>query len=96
MAVVIRNGRLAEAGTQLPLTQDEIAQELGSRHRAAIGITELSDAITVVVSEETGNINVCQQTKMIRVSVSYLEEYLTRELSLNQSVDNSKQQGKVQ
>jgi diadenylate cyclase len=54
-AVVIRNERLAAASVFLPLTKNpEVSRELGTRHRAAIGITEGSDAITIVVSEESG------------------------------------------
>jgi len=54
-AVIIQNERLAAASVFLPLTKNpEISRELGTRHRAAIGITEGSDAISVVVSEETG------------------------------------------
>ena len=54
-AVVIRNGRIAAAGCVLPLTQNpDLSRELGTRHRASIGITEHSDAVVVVVSEETG------------------------------------------
>jgi diadenylate cyclase len=54
-AVVIRNERLAAASVFLPLTKNpEISRELGTRHRAAIGITEGTDAISLVVSEETG------------------------------------------
>ncbi|HYJ92929.1 MAG TPA: diadenylate cyclase CdaA [Pyrinomonadaceae bacterium] len=54
-AVVIQNERLAGASVFLPLTKNpEVSRELGTRHRAAIGITEGSDAISIVVSEETG------------------------------------------
>ncbi len=54
-AVVIQNERLAAASVFLPLTKNpEISRELGTRHRAAIGITEGSDSISIVVSEETG------------------------------------------
>lgn len=54
-AVVIQNERLAAASVFLPLTKNpEVSRELGTRHRAAIGITEGSDAISIVVSEETG------------------------------------------
>src|ERR1044071_7171879 len=56
-AVVIQHERLAAASVFLPLTKNpEISRELGTRHRAAIGITEGSDAISIVVSEETGQI----------------------------------------
>lgn len=58
-AVIIQNGKLTQAGCFLPLTQNpEIAKELGTRHRAAIGLTELVDALVIVVSEETGSISV--------------------------------------
>ena len=58
-AVIIRDGRLFAAGCFLPLsTNNEINKDLGTRHRAAIGLTEISDAVVVVVSEETGNISV--------------------------------------
>lgn len=54
-AVVIQNERLAAASVFLPLTKNpEVSRELGTRHRAAIGITEGTDAISLVVSEETG------------------------------------------
>ncbi len=54
-AVVIQNERLAAASVFLPLTKNpEVSRELGTRHRAAIGVTEGSDAISIVVSEETG------------------------------------------
>jgi len=58
-AAIIRNGRLIAAGCFLPLTlASNIPKSLGTRHRAAIGLTEESDAIVVVVSEETGEISV--------------------------------------
>ncbi len=57
-AVIIQNERIASASVFLPLTKNpSISRELGTRHRAAIGITEGSDAISVVVSEETGLIS---------------------------------------
>lgn len=71
-AVVIRNDRVAAAGCVLPLTENpNLSRELGTRHRAAIGITEHSDAVVVVVSEETGVIS-C-------VSGGNLRRYLTPE-----------------
>lgn len=58
-AAIIRNGRIAAAGCFLPLTlSPNISKSFGTRHRAAIGLTEESDAIVVVVSEETGEISV--------------------------------------
>lgn len=58
-AVLIRQERISAAGCVLPLTQNpDISSDLGTRHRAAIGISEVSDAVVVVVSEETGTISV--------------------------------------
>ncbi len=58
-AMVVRNGRLYAAGCILPLTQrEDISSQLGTRHRAAIGMTENSDAVVLVVSEETGTISI--------------------------------------
>ncbi len=66
-AVVIRNERLAAASVFLPLTKNpEVSRELGTRHRAAIGITEGSDAISLVVSEETGLITYVEGGRIIR------------------------------
>lgn len=57
-AVIIRDGRVCAAGCFLPLsTKEDINKDLGTRHRAAIGLSEISDAIVIVVSEETGNIS---------------------------------------
>ncbi len=58
-AVIIRKGKLTRAGCFLPLSQNpEISKTLGTRHRAAIGLTEMTDAVVVVVSEETGGVSV--------------------------------------
>lgn len=57
-AMIIRDGRVAAAGCILPLTNASVNKQLGTRHRAAMGITEVSDAVVVVVSEETGIISV--------------------------------------
>jgi diadenylate cyclase len=65
--VVIREGRLVAAGCLFPLSQREgLAMELGTRHRAAIGLTEESDALVVVVSEETGTISVAYKGRLTR------------------------------
>jgi len=57
-AVIIRNDRIAAAACFLPLTQNEnINKKLGTRHRAGIGLSEISDALVIIVSEETGNIS---------------------------------------
>jgi diadenylate cyclase len=66
-ALIVQQGRLTRAGCLLPLTQStEISPRLGTRHRAAIGLTELVDAVVVVVSEETGKISVVVGGRMTR------------------------------
>ncbi len=66
-AVIIRGDKLRAAGCVLPLTQNkELNKELGTRHRAGIGITENSDALTIIVSEETGVISMAQYGKLTR------------------------------
>ena len=66
-ALIIRDGRLYAAGCILPLTQrEDLSSQLGTRHRAAIGMTENSDAVVLVVSEETGNISIVSNGKITR------------------------------
>lgn len=66
-ALIIRDGRLYAAGCILPLTQrEDISSQLGTRHRAAIGMTENSDAVVLVVSEETGIISIIVNGQITR------------------------------
>lgn len=67
-AVIIRDGMILAAACFLPkpLKEDFIAKELGSRHRAAIGVSEVSDAVVIVVSEETGTISVAENGMITR------------------------------
>ncbi len=66
-AMIIRDGRVWSAGCFLPLsTNDDIIKDLGTRHRAAIGMSENSDAVIIVVSEETGVISVAMEGKLRR------------------------------
>ena len=64
----MRDGRILAAGCFLPKPQKEelVAKQLGSRHRAAIGMSENSDAIVIVVSEETGTISVAENGELTR------------------------------
>ncbi|MEE1042452.1 MAG: DNA integrity scanning protein DisA nucleotide-binding domain protein, partial [Clostridia bacterium] len=82
-AVVIRNSKIIAAACFLPLTQNnELNIELGTRHRAAIGITETSDCIALVVSEETGKISLALEGTLTRnLTVDSLERALTKILS---------------
>lgn len=66
-AVVISGGRIKAAACVLPLTEkSDISKELGTRHRAAIGVSEIADCIAIVVSEETGNISVAMNGEIKR------------------------------
>jgi diadenylate cyclase len=76
--VVIRSNRLAAAGCLFPLSENpKLHKELGTRHRAAVGLTEETDAVTVVVSEETGNVSVAVKGDlMYDLSVDELKSVL--------------------
>ncbi|VBB04886.1 diadenylate cyclase [Lucifera butyrica] len=66
-AVIIRGNRVMAAGCLLPLTEDRtLNKELGTRHRAAIGVTEQTDAVVIIVSEETGIISVARSGHLMR------------------------------
>ena len=81
-AMVVAKKRIKAAGCILPVSHDvNIPKELGLRHRAAMGISEESDALAVVVSEETGRISVAFHGKMqLRLSAEDLESLLTKEM----------------
>ncbi len=77
-AIVIRGKRLIAAGCLLPLTDNHsLSSELGTRHRAAIGLSEQCDALVVVVSEETGIVSVCEEGRIVRsLDPEQLRSYL--------------------
>ena len=79
-AVIVRGDRVVSATCYLPLTDsNSISKDLGTRHRAAIGISEVSDALTIVVSEETGKISVTMEGELRRdLSPEELLEVLTQ------------------
>lgn len=78
-AVIIRGNRVAAAACWLPLAEAAVLpHDLGTRHRAGVGITEQSDAVTVIVSEETGAVSLAQGGKLIRdLDAKTLREMLT-------------------
>ena len=90
-AVVVREGRIYAAGCILPLTQNSsLDSELGTRHRAAIGMSEHSDAVVVVVSEETGYVSVAKNGELIRnVTNGNLREILLSELVVSKEKSNN-------
>lgn len=77
-ALIIREGRLVAAGCYLPLSDNfTISKEMGTRHRAGLGMSESSDALVVIVSEETGVITVAKNGKLMR---GFTGEQLVKEL----------------
>lgn len=90
-AAVLRNNRVYAAGCILPLTQNsDLSKELGTRHRAALGISEESDALIIVVSEETGYISVAFKGELTRnISDGDLREFLLKYLVDDGSTDVS-------
>ncbi|MBE6720815.1 MAG: TIGR00159 family protein [Ruminococcaceae bacterium] len=79
-AMIIRGSQVYAAGCILPLTRDNVSSSLGTRHRAAIGITQESDAIVVVVSEETGAISIADNGTLNRdISTGELRDILERQ-----------------
>lgn len=87
-AVIIRDNRIHSAGCILPLTQSELALELGTRHRAALGMSEICDALIIVVSEETGDISIAQAGVLDRkVTLGTLLAFLSDFLSSDESED---------
>lgn len=91
-AVIIRDGRLYAAGCFLPLSQrDDIVKDLGSRHRAALGISENSDALVIIVSEETGTISTALEGNLKRgYDYASLKNELNRILIHSSSDESAK------
>ena len=67
LGLIISNGKIAYAGVQFPLAESgDLPKELGSRHRAAVGLSQETDAVVVIVSEETGDISIAERGKLAR------------------------------
>lgn len=88
-AVFIRNQRVVAATCYLPLSDNmELSKEFGTRHRAGVGISEVSDSLTIIVSEETGAVSIAESGKLTRsVSPDDLKAKLAE---ITQSVDDGK------
>lgn len=89
-AIIIQNGKIAAAGCFLPLSKNfDIERHLGTRHRAALGLTEVTDALVITVSEETGKINLCVEGIFYYCkSEKELGQYL-RHIWSNENLDSS-------
>lgn len=89
-AVIIRGNRVVSATCYLPLSDNmEISKELGTRHRAGVGISEVTDALTIIVSEETGNVSVTYEGNLYRnLDANGLREKLS--MIQNKEVEDNK------
>ena len=88
-AVFIRNQRVVAATCYLPLSDNmELSKELGTRHRAGVGISEVSESLTIIVSEETGAVSIAESGKLTR-SVSQ-DDLKAKLAEITQSVDDGK------
>lgn len=90
-AAIIKDGRLTAAGCMLPLSMNaNLSRELGMRHRAGIGITEHTDAVAVIISEESGSISVAVDGLLKRhLTVDMFEAILRRELLPTEDADRA-------
>lgn len=89
-AVIIRRDRIMAAAAVLPLTNQSVNKSLGTRHRAAIGVSEASDAIVIIVSEETGNISLAVGGRLTRnYNEEKLKTVLVKVLNQNESSSTS-------
>lgn len=77
-AVIIQGDKIACASAYFPPTNLELPSKYGARHRAAIGISEITDSITIVVSEETGNVSIAENGQIFGVNRKQLRDYLLR------------------
>jgi diadenylate cyclase len=90
-AVIITNNRIVAAQCILPVSSKNLDSSAGLRHRAAVGITEASDSVAIVVSEETGNISYSLKGEMVySVSLSDLHDALTKELNIGKDPRSNK------
>lgn len=87
-AVILRGDRVVSATCYLPLSDSlSLSKELGTRHRAAVGISEVSDSLTIIVSEETGNVSIALRGQIYRnVDADFLKEKLQYMQSRNQEL----------
>ena len=90
-ALLIRNGRAWSAGCILPISKrTDLPKRYGLRHRAALGITEKTDALAIVVSEETGNISIAKADSIQRVTKAELEKQLAITFNINDESNKKK------
>lgn len=95
-AVIIRGVRIACAAAYFPPTTRELPTSYGARHRAAVGISEITDSITVIVSEETGNISIAENGDLKVSSPQQLREYLMQRYQVERKESKDQPQPEAQ
>lgn len=85
-AVIIQGDKIACASAYFPPTTFDFPSSYGARHRAAIGISEITDSISIVVSEETGNISIAEGGKLTLVDENQLREYLLQAICMKENI----------
>lgn len=88
-AVIIQGNKIACAAAYFPPTTKDLPSKYGARHRAAVGISEITDSITIIVSEETGNISVAVNGQLTQYPPEGLQRYLTNMLVTESSQNPS-------
>jgi len=95
-AVIIQGDRIACASAYFPPTNLDLPTRYGARHRAAIGISEITDSITIVVSEQSGRVSIAVEGKLTTMTKEMLHEYLEKTiLHTEKDVHNTKDKGMV-
>ncbi len=85
-AVIIQGDRISCASAYFPPTNLELPSRYGARHRAALGISEITDSITIIVSEETGRISIAEEGSLVPMNEDKLRDYLNR-MIIEEEVD---------
>lgn len=88
-AVILQGDKIACASAYFPPTTREFPSSYGARHRAAVGISEISDCVTIVVSEESGDISIAREGNLIKMNERELKEYLLMTLCQTDSEVNN-------
>ncbi|MEG2544116.1 MAG: diadenylate cyclase CdaA, partial [Longicatena sp.] len=95
-AVIIQGVKIACAAAYFPPTTKELPTSYGARHRAAVGISEITDSITIVVSEETGNISIAEGGNLNVISEASLHEFLLNIVCDQQSTTSEKSENNLE
>jgi uncharacterized protein (TIGR00159 family) len=90
-AIIIQGDRIACASAYFPPTTLDLPSRIGARHRAAIGISEITDALTIVISEKSGRISIAEKGELVAINLSDLRGFLEKAIIQNQpEVDHTK------